>query len=433
MVGLRGPPPEPGRAGAQTPGGVPLGMRRFLVICLVALIPASTVWAGSERRLSPGDTAFWDGPYIEASTGDRWNYAIEVEETAYRLRIGFDHPEVEDVFNVRVIEPSGSATSIGPGASGLYSAEFTRLDPVPGTWKVEVTATDVTESGFRLRAALEDEKPSLGVKKGPVLPNLQVLPPHEATFMFPVTNGSTADRHIGVDVAGRAACHGEEHAEDQAIRCLRFAFGIRNTGRGPLELYSEGTTGTDHRLFQQIYRADETSFVKEIGIARFHKTHGHYHHHDAVALQLYAVTDPKTGQMAPSGDKHFKGFAHRDELLRDWYTFYPTWSKNGFGLLAGWADIYEWDRPGNYIDFGLNGDGHYLIRMWADPRKGAIESNEKDNVGYTYFKVEGSTVTLLEAGRGSDPWDRCKIRVGFGGHEDPSAPQRPGSCPEDTI
>ena len=251
---------------------------------------------------------------------------------------------------------------------------------------------------------------------------------------MPVTNGATADRSIGVDLAGRESCHPEEHAEDQAIRCLRFGFGIRNTGLGPLELYSHGGSQvTDATLVQRIHRTDETWFEREIGQARYHKTHAHFHHHDAVALQLFSVTDPHKGTMEASGDRHFKGFAHRDELLRDWEHFYPTWNKSGFGLLAGWADIYEWDRPGNYIDFGLNGDGHYLIRMWADPRKGAFESNEKDNVGYTYFKVTGSEVELLEAGRGTDPWDRCKIEVGFGGYPDPRGQTRPADCPPDTI
>lgn len=411
-------------------------MRRLLALCLIALVPLPALAAGKDDTISlaAGEAAFWSGPFIEAASGESWSYQIRVEERAYRLRIGFDHPTFEDAFQVEVFDPDGdSAGSIGPGAAGLYSAEFLRLSPEVGTWRVDVTAEEVADSAFRLRAKLEAREPSLGPGRF-VLPNLQVLPPHDASFLMPVTNGSTADRSVGLDLAGRESCHPEEHAEDQAVRCLRFAFGIRNTGLGPLELYSRGGNQvTDAALFQRIHRTDETWVEREIGVARYHKTHAHFHHHDAVALQLFSVTDPKTGDMAPSGDKHFKGFAHRDELLRDWHRFYPTWSKSGFGLLAGWADIYEWDRPGNYIDFGLNGDGHYMIRMWADPRKGAFESNEKDNVGYTYFRVTGSEVELLEAGRGTDPWDRCKIEVGFGGYPDPRSDARPNDCPRDTI
>ncbi|HEY7876226.1 MAG TPA: hypothetical protein VIG64_14015, partial [Actinomycetota bacterium] len=132
-------------------------------------------------------------------------------------------------------------------------------------------------------------------------------------------------------------------------------------------------------------------------------------------------------------EKRSKGFAHRNELLRDWDHFYPTLTLRGFGLRPGWADIYEWDRPGNYIDFGVNGDGYYVVRMWADPVDGILETNDRDNVGYTFMKVEGTTVELIEAGRGRDPWDPCKIVVGFGGFPDPPRTRRPSGCPPDTT
>jgi hypothetical protein len=172
---------------------------------------------------------------------------------------------------------------------------------------------------------------------------------------------------------------------------------------------------------------------REAGIARWHYTHAHFHHHDAVGLRLYRVNDPKTGDTEALAPRRYKGFAHRDELLREWKHFYPTWERFGFGLSAGWSDIYEWDRPGNYIDFGTNGDGYYVLRMWADPKRGIVESNERDNLGYTYFKVTGSEVKLLEAGRGLDPWDPCKIEMGFGGYPDPRPESRPVSCPPDTT
>jgi hypothetical protein len=235
-------------------------------------------------------------------------------------------------------------------------------------------------------------------------------------------------------VAGRASCHAEEHVEEQAVRCLRFGFGIRNTGRGPLDLFlGAGAQFQDRELIQRIQLAEGGYVERQAGSAHFHKTHSHYHHGDAVSLRLFRVVDPERGLLEPAGEMHNKGFHHRDELLRDWHTFYPTWNKAGFGLLAGWADIYEWDRPGNYIDFGLNPDGRYVVRMWADRVEGVLESNERDNVGYTYLEVAGSEVTLLESGRGTDPWDPCKILMGFGGLPDPNSGPRPADCPPDTI
>lgn len=409
---------------------------------LAVLVLPLPALAGPSGRASidAGEAAFWSGPFVESATsngcrkGSCWTYLLDLEESGYRLRIGIDRPEIGDVYVADIFDPSGREVgSISPGVD-LYSDEFLQLEPRAGTWKIEVRAEDVTESAFRVRAKLEKRPPSLGKGKALVLPNLQVLPPHEASFLTPVSNGAAGGEPMALDLMGAESCHPEEHAEEQAIRCLRFAFGIRNTGFGPLELHNSGTIGLDNELIQRVHRADGTFFDRSAGVARYHKTHGHYHHHDAVALQLFLVTDPKTGKMEASGAKHFKGFAHRDELLRDWEHFYPTWSKSGFGLLPGWSDIYEWDRPGNYIDFGLNGDGRYLIRMWADPVRGILESNRKDNVGYTYLEVTGSTVELIESGRGTDPWDPCKIVVGFGGHPDPVPERpRPKSCPPDTT
>lgn len=411
------------------------GVRRRHLVAGVLLVALSS-WAAASARpatiLESGEARFWTGPYVKTSS-ESWTYKIEVAEDAYRLRVAVDHPEVDDAYSLDVRMPSGGTRSADT-AGGLYSAEVVIPDPPPGTYVVTVHADQVTDTNFRLRAKLEEQAPSLGAPGGEVLPNLQMLPPHEATFMMPVTNGATGEPPQGADLRGAESCHPEEHAEDRAVRCLRFAFGVRNTGRGPMDLFYEGAAiGADRPLYQRIYRTDGSVRDRLAGTATFHKTHGHYHHSAAVGLQLFKVSDRKTGDMEPAGEPRTKGFAHREELLREWETFYPTWQPSGFGLGPGWADIYEWDRPGNYIDFGLNGDGFYVIRMQADPVEGVVESNEQDNRGYTYFKVMGSRVKLLEAGRGRDPWDPCKIVVGFGGHPDPNQAPRPSHCPPDTV
>ena len=409
-------------------------LRKLVVLCTsIALVGLSGAGEASDtRRLRPGDATFWTGPFVEAATTDSWTYRFELTESAYRLRVGIDHPEVDDDYSVDLFAPGGDSRSASAGG-GLYSNELLLERPRPGVYRAVVSGQDVTDSNFRLRVKLEAKEPSLGVRSGPVLPNLQVLPPHEASLLFPATNGTT-DPPQGVDLLGAESCHPEEHAEDLAVRCLRFAFGVRNTGRGPMDLYYEGASAvSDGILYQRVARVDGSTFVREAGTARFHKTHGHYHHTAAIGLQLLKVVDTKRGKLEPAGEPRTKGFAHREELLREWDTFYPTLTLNGFGLGAGWADIYEWDRPGNYIDFGTNGDGRYVVRMQADPVDGVLESNEQDNFGYTYLEVAGSEVTMLEAGRGRDPWDPCRIVVGFGGHADPKRGPRPSGCAPDTT
>jgi hypothetical protein len=414
-------------------------MTLLLIGALAAGLFGTGVASGAPVvRLSPGEARFWNGPQIDqasASSGcdetSCFSYEIEVEEGGYRLRIGLDHPEVGDAFSFEVFDPSGSSRGTVNLGTGLYSGEFLHEGPDEGTWRVEVSADDVTDSPFRMRAKLEARKPPVGPKKAAVLPNLQVLPPHEATFLMPVTNGSQGDPPQG---APGDSCHPEERAQDNAVRCLRFAFGVRNTGRGPMHLFYEGGPPQPHPLTQRVHRADGSYFDHDAGMAVWHESHAHYHHGDAVAVQLFAVTDRDKGTLEEAGPRHNKGFAHRNELLREWRRFYPTWTGDlGFGLVPGWADIYEWDRPGNYVDFGTNGDGYYVVRMWADPVNGILESNDRDNMGYTYFQVTGTDVELIEAGRGKHPWDRCKIVVGFGGHPDPKRGPRPDRCPPDTT
>jgi hypothetical protein len=404
----------------------------LLLVVVLSILTFGVSAAPAPRVLRPGSSVFWTGPHMEEGS-KTWRYRIQVTGSAYRLRIGVDHPEVDDDYDLRVATPDGVDTAVSSGG-GLYSAELEFVRPDPGIYEIRVEGRNITDSNFRVRAKLEARKPSLGTKKAPVLPNLQVLPPHEASFLFPVTNGGFGDPPQGLDLGGAESCHPEEHVEDQAVRCLRFAFGVRNTGLGPMQLWHEGAgVGPDRTLYQRVQRADGSHFDREAGLARYHKTHGHYHHDGAIGLQLFEVVDRKRGKLEPAGEKRTKGFAHREELLRDWDVFYPTWERFGIGLRPGWADIYEWDRPGNYIDFGLNSDGYYVVRMWADPVKGVLESNERDNLGYTYLKVTGSEVELLEAGRGRHPWDPCKIEVGFGGHPDPKGGRRSAHCPPDTT
>lgn len=440
-----------GPGGNRRPGENHLGVKapvllpralmalRVVLTVLFALIPAHVALARGDfptRYLQRGGSLFWTGPHIESSSGtscdsaECWDYTFDVGPGGTRLRVAVDHPELQDVFEVTVFGPGGRAMgTFGPGTD-IYSQEAFFYDPDPGIWRLEVRAENVTDSAFRVRAKLEVGEPNLG--KRAVLPNLQILPPHDASFMTPITNGAAGGQSVGVNlVAG--GCHAEEHAEDGAVRCLRFSYGVRNTGLGPMDLQLGAGNQLERELIQRIHRGNGTFFDRPAGVAVWHKTHAHHHHHNAIGLRLYQVTDRKAGKLEPASDKRMKGFAHRNELLRDWDHFYPTWTMSGFGLLPGWSDIYEWDRPGNYINFGLNGDGYYVVRMWADPVKGVLESNERDNTGYTYLKVTGGEVELIEAGRGTDPWDRCKILVGFGGHPDPPRGPRPASCSPDTT
>lgn len=414
------------------------------LLALALLVPPG-VTAGAETRsggyvVGLGRSAFWSAGAATCSAGDQlcWEFSLHVRDKG-DLRVGIDHATIGDVLTGELFAPDGESAGTFSPQQGLYSAELPVEDAPSGRWKVRVTAPDdIADKRFRMRAAVE--RPAAPPRR-PVLlrPNLQALPPHDISFRFPVTNGSTDGAATGaLTPGGMVSCHPEEVAEERAVRCLRMAFGVSNTGQGPMALFlGAGTTLQDRPLVQRLYYSDESSVDHAAGRATFHKTHQHYHHADAIGLELLRVTDAQRGQLELVGAPHRKGFAHRDELLREWRRFYPIDKKRGFGLKPGWGDYYEWDRPGNYVDFGVSGDGRYVLRLTADPVNGIIESNDRDNVSYTYIEVRGTAVRLLESGRGRDPWDRCKILVPFGAEPELASglrqPRRPRDCPPDTT
>ncbi len=417
------------------------GRRRLALIAAAGalLLPGEAavraVAAVPPMSVAVGRPSFWTaGAPTCTDAGDPcWDFTLDVRgEPETALRVGIDHVVVGDVFTVEVFAPDGEQVGDFSPGSGLYSQEILLADPAAGRWRLHVVARSVEDRRFRMRATVQAET-AAPRRRTLLAPNLQALPPHDINFFLPLTNGTSDGAPMGVLLpGGRASCHPEEISDERAVRCLRMAFGVSNTGQGQMSLFlGPGAEGADRTLIQRLSYSDGTTTDRDAGRAVFHRTHGHYHHSDAIALSLFAVTDPARGTLQPAGAPHRKGFAHRDELLRDWRRFYPAVEKDGFGLRPGWGDYYEWDRPGNYLDFGVNGDGRYVLRLIADPVDGIVETNDRDNTAYTYIEITGTAVRLLESGRGTDPWDRCKILLPLGAEPDLPTGLRPPRRPRD--
>lgn len=210
----------------------------------------------------------------------------------------------------------------------------------------------------------------------------------------------------------------------------------------------EPGTSQDWPLTQVRFYADGTCCKVEplgsAGVGRFHPTHAHLHYQNAYFFELLRVSDeewtPEDGRpkhldkVGPGGKL---GIFPGDELMADWDRFYqhrrgacprhtPDHCGMGMGnhpltgigeprVNAGWGDVYEWNRGGNYVDFpadllGRPFEGYYVLRGNSDPDGLIIETNEKDNKSYGFIHVlSDGTVELLERGYGTDPWDKGKI------------------------
>jgi len=396
-------------------------MRRALIPSLIAILISAAVPATAGRRpvasLTVGEAAFWHGPYIKQAGGgdcgrdNCFEYLIRVADSGERLRVALDFPIGNDSFQLRLFDPSGRR--VPPQSTGLYSKEAFVRFPRPGTYRAVVVAQNASRTAFRMRAKLEgqDESPPRGL----LLPDLRVEPPFDFTFDAPgiILGGAS------VSGFGAGSCGPDEMAEDGASRCLRFSVGPQNAGPGPLVLRfspaSDALAG-EAPMYQVLYYSNDKTKERRAGTYEFHKTHAHYHFSGFASLELFRVVDADRGKLERSGQGNKSGFCFGDVMMNSWERFIHARAGTSrsscqsateayMGLSSGWTDIYDWATPGNYVEFGDNPDGRYVIRATVDERDQILEASDANNVSYALVSVSGERVTVIERGYGADPWD----------------------------
>lgn len=391
-------------------------------------------WVG---RMELGGSLFWDGPHIGSSgrpladwTDQCGNiqcfeFGFVVAERGERLRIALDHPDLRDTFSFTVFDPDGrevtweqSGSGTGVAVVGNYTREVFVRNPAIGDWTILVRAEHVVDSAFRMRARLEDVVPFPADKL--LYPNLRVIPPFELTFKQP-----TSLVGPGIDKPSRdASCSADETVEHGGLRCLRFSIGPQNVGDGPFEVHYRPLSGSPMSgvIMQRVYRGNGKYVEREAGTYEYHKTHAHYHHSAFGDLRLFRVTDLQRGRLVPAGKGPKQGFCMGPYKIAQWRTFAQDQPGNverdcsvangprgvSMGLERGWADVYSWELPGNYVDFGDNSDGYFVVRVKTDANQDIKETKESDNVGYAFIRVTGNQIEVLERGYGTDPWDPNK-------------------------
>jgi hypothetical protein len=383
----------------------------LLVLLLLGLLapPAGSAEPAATAVVRSGTAAFWDseaaldelaGPACARRCLD---FLLDVRGRGERLRVAADS---DGTASPVVLVYDSSDVQVGRSA-GVYSAEAYLQDPAPGRYVVRVEHGG-REPDFRLRAKLERTIPKPPTGRQPLLPNLQLIPPYEF--------------RLGTGAFG--GCNAYERAEYGARRCLRFSLGPSNVGRGPLVLEFPALSGlaAPDPVFQLVHHADGRIVRRQAGTSMYHKTHAHHHHNGFGSLELLKVVDARRGRAVPAGAGPKQGFCMLDFLIADWRSFANDAAGqqrqdcdlvNGatgtqIALGTGWADIYHWSLDGNYVEFGDNGDGRYVVRSVADAQGDVLESEERDNAGYAYLEVRGNDVRVLERGHGSGPWDPRK-------------------------
>ena len=143
-----------------------------------------------------------------------------------------------------------------------------------------------------------------------------------------------------------------------------------------------------------------------------------------LAYELLRVVDRRRGTLEPTGEGRKASFCTLDLMIADFERFKsqpPRYSNEDvcfrppnsdttlvMGITPGWADVYTWDLPDQYVEFGDNGPDRYVVRAVVDGRNTIRETRDTDNVGYGYIEVSDDGVRLIERGIGTSPWDPRK-------------------------
>lgn len=419
---------------------------------IVPIVISQADAAPTGFSLGLNEAKFWDGGYVTSAVTSNlpeavacaqttcFDWDLKVAAKGERLRVAIQTPSREDAFSLELIDPQGKVAG-SSDASGVFAQEVYIHQPAGGTWKARVIPRNATFASFQMRAKLEASAKKLAPKTV-LLPNLQATPPYEFGFIAPANpaNGVYPPDTVNppLDVLGYAplSCTADESLDmtnltfgpDRPTRCLRFTTGPRNMGPGIFEVHysthdlSNGLGITAKGPATQfIYRADGSHIEHPAGVFQFHLQHAHYHYNDILDYQLFKVTDAAKGTLVKSGKGVKSGFCPADQLLADWKAFnneegsfveancgYNVDGDGAIGQSAGWGDVYRWQRPGQFVDWGTNTDGLYVVRSTVDILNHVMETNEKDNAGYAYIRVVGTNVTILERGQGQSPWDPNK-------------------------
>lgn len=329
--------------------------------------------------------------------------------------------------------------------AGGYDVDTREALPGPevGAWTLRVNGLLPDGVAYRLRAKLEAPAPP---SDDPALPDLRIIPPFEVGFMVPTTTFQPGlPTPTAAPVAG---CMAEEYVEaernglQRPTLCLRFSMGFANAGAGNwrLKMLDDAATpttplddGGDIPVVQSVCTADGRA-CRDLPrldglVTRWDSAHGHYHYQNAYVFDLYRVVPSETGTPAleaisTSGKL---GIDPGPETLAGWTTFgqLEPWGPVGRdasgaedpadkSLNAGWGDVYDWNRAGNYVPFPADAalrpvPGEYLLRGTTDPAGQIVETDDANNGGYTHFRVDATGgVEILERGYGTDPWDAAK-------------------------
>ncbi len=247
--------------------------------------------------------------------------------------------------------------------------------------------------------------PGAASRPARLLPNLRPIVP--LTFYSPETNVDVNYAFGGgVIVDG---CTADETARKLARRCLRFDTVLVNRGRGPFEIAYR--LDAEHNVLaahQRIYRTDGTRTNRYAADTEYHPTHLHFHIKDIYVARLWRARpngDVRGSRPTAQSDKN--GFCPEDSRAVSTMPGerrYQCFSTNAepasgvaqvVGISSGWADVYPYTLPDQFIEITSVKDGLYLFELEIDPHNYFVESAEADNAKCVLIRLDGNNASPM--------------------------------------
>jgi len=303
----------------------------------------------------------------------------------------------------------GALTAASPGIIAVSQSAFLP-EPENGWYDVWI-AYDPTYNvapfvEYEALAEVEYLPKPVPVKR--LLPDLTFHGTERITFDTPSFPIFEPDPPAG------ASCFQSEMDEDGAQTCLRFDQIIANLGTGPVEIAYEvptGSTPAANVLFpvsQRVYDSDGAFTDRPGGSVTYHPVHGHYHY-SSFANALLWQSDEKGAKLgnAPVAASQKVSFCMADIRIDAWgekgdgprkyYApdcLFPSASDGVTdqyrqGVNNGWADVYDWYIPDQYIEVTGVASGYYRLEFCADPFNEIEEEREDNNCVVNHIRLSG--------------------------------------------
>lgn len=184
---------------------------------------------------------------------------------------------------------------------------------------------------------------------------------------------------------------------------LKFTALFGNVGKGAFELDSsaeDAQPGEAVNARQRVFRADGTSWDRQVGMLFWHGIHEHYHYDDFGEYRLELIR-PAVGTASETFVVDQKTtycmrddtmFEHPSEAPRQPMT-YGGCTQDRQGVSVGWYDVYLATLPDQYFDVTDLPAGLYRLSFDLDPHRHFLESRRDNNVSMAFFELDPAART----------------------------------------